>query len=231
VGGPIRKNKIFFFNSYEGRRAREVASLNSLVLSDAQRASITNPVILKIADLIPKSNYTDPANGLPRFVGTAPRRRTLNQETLRLDDYIGEKDVLFGTFIANRDERTEPTLQNNTLPGFGDSRPAQRYLFSIGENHTFSPTVTNTFRAGLNRVHILFIQDFSKTPQDFGMTSASAVFPQINVPGSFEFGGINGFPQGRGDTTFQYNDTVAWVHGRHAFKFGGEFRRFRNNVL
>src|SRR5262249_2668385 len=39
------------------------------------------------------------------------------------------------------------------------------------------------------------------------------------------------FPQGRGDTTFQYNDTVAWIHGRHAFKFGGEFRRFRNNNL
>src|SRR5205823_6325375 len=95
----------------------------------------------------------------------------------------------------------------------------------------FSPTVTNTFRAGLNRVHILFIQDFNSTPQDFGMASPSGVFPQINVPGSFEFGGINGFPQGRGDTTFQYNDTLAWIHGRHAFKFGGEFRRFRNNNL
>src|SRR5213592_139785 len=47
LGGPIRRNKTFFFTSYEGRRAREVASLNSLVLSDAQRASITNPVILK----------------------------------------------------------------------------------------------------------------------------------------------------------------------------------------
>src|SRR5215471_16705260 len=107
VGGPIRKNRTFFFNSYEGRRAREVASLNSLVLSDAQRASITNPVVQKIAALIPASNYTDPANGLPRYIGTAPRRRTLNQETLRIDNYFGDKDSLFGTFIANRDERTE----------------------------------------------------------------------------------------------------------------------------
>jgi outer membrane receptor protein involved in Fe transport len=57
--------------------------------------------------------------------------------------------------------------------------------------------------------------------------------PQIEVgtagSGNPWFGGINGFPQGRGDTTFQYSDTVAWTRGRHSIKVGGEFRRFRNN--
>src|SRR5215510_3278410 len=225
VGGPVIRNRTFFFTSYEGRRAREVASLNSLVLTATQRASVANPVIGQLADLIAKPND---ASG-SRFIGTAPRQRTLNQFTGRIDHNFGNRDAVHGTFISNRDERTEPTLQGSTLPGFGDTRPAKRYLLSIGETHIFSPTVTNDFRAGLNRVRIDFIADFTVAPANYGIDSPAAVFPQITVPGNFTFGGINGFPQGRGDTTFQYSDTLSWVRGKHSFRFGGEFRRFRNN--
>ena len=46
---------------------------------------------------------------------------------------------------------------------------------------------------------------------------------------SLVFGGISGFPQGRGDTTYQYDDTLSWVHGKHSIRCGVEFRRFDNN--
>ena len=176
VGGPVIRNRTFFFTSYEGRRAREVASLNSLVLTATQRASITNPVIGKLADLIAKPND---ASG-SRFIGTAPRRRTLNQFTGRIDHNFGNSDALHGTFISNRDERTEPTLQGSTLPGFGDTRPAKRYLLAIGETHIFSPTVTNDFRAGLNRVRIDFIADFTVVPADYGIIPRSNLSPNHN---------------------------------------------------
>ena len=42
------------------------------------------------------------------------------------------------------------------------------------------------------------------------------------------FGGPSGFPQGRIDTTFVLSDTVSYLRGRHAFKIGGEYRRFHN---
>lgn len=225
AGGPVVRNRTFFFTSYEGRRAREVASLNTLVLTDAQRTSIRDPVILKLLELIPGPNDVTGS----RFIGSAPRQRTLNQFSGRIDHTFGSRDSLFGTFISNRDERTEPTLQANNLPGFGDRRPAKRYLLSVGETHVFSPNMTNEFRAGLNRVRIDFVQEMKAAPQQYGISSPSSVFPQINVPGAFTFGGINNFPQGRGDTTFQYSDTLSWLHGRHSMKFGGEFRRFRNN--
>jgi Carboxypeptidase regulatory-like domain/TonB dependent receptor-like, beta-barrel len=229
VGGPIIKNRTFFFNSYEGRRGREVATLNTVVPTPAQRAAATNPVIQKLLGLVPTAND---ATGT-RFVGSAARQRTLNQETGRIDHMFNDKNFLFGSFIINRDERTEPTLQSNNLPGYGDRRPAKRYLIAIGYTHVFSPSITNDFHAGLNRVRIDFQQAFLGNPSEYGMTSPSAVMPQIEVgnagSGNPWFGGITGFPQGRGDTTFQYSDTVAWIRGRHSIKFGAELRRFRNN--
>jgi hypothetical protein len=225
VGGPIRRNRTFFFTSYEGRQGREVASLKTQVPTPAQRATVTNPVILKLLGIVPLAN--DPTGTF--FVGSAPRKRILNQFTGRFDHNFSDKNFLFGNFISNRDERTEPTLQSNNLPGFGDTRPAKRYLLSLGYTHVFSPMITNELRAGLNRVSIVFTPDDKANPADFGIASPSSVFPNINVPGSLRFGGIDGFPQGRGDTTFQYSDSLSWVRGKHALKFGADFRRFRNN--
>jgi hypothetical protein len=229
IGGPVIKNRTFFFHSYEGRQGREVATLNAPVPTDAQRASATNPVVRNLLGLIPAAN--DPTGGF--LQGSAPRKRELNQFTGRIDHSLSQKDTLFGTFIINRDSRTEPTLQGNNLPGYGDSRPAKRGLLAIGYTRVIVPTVTNEFRAGLNRVRIDFNQVFAGKPSDVGMTSPSTVFPQVVIAGGGgggpAFGGISGFPQGRGDTTFQYNDTLAWIKGRHSIKVGAEFRRFRNN--
>jgi hypothetical protein len=229
VGGPIIKNKTFFFHSYEGRRGREVATLNTVVPTPEQRAAVTSPVIQKLLGLIPAAND---ATGT-HFVGSNARQRTLNQETGRIDHDFNTKNFLFGSFIINRDERTEPTLQGNNLPGYGDARPAKRALVALGYIHVFTPSITNEFHAGLNRVFITFAGVFNGNPADYAMTSPSPVMPEIEVgnsgTGNPWFGGITGFPQGRGDTTFSYSDTLAWIKGRHSIKFGGEYRRFRNN--
>jgi hypothetical protein len=225
LGGPIVKDKTFFFHSYEGRQGREITTLNTQVPTDAERASVTNPIIQKLLELVPHANSGN------RFLGIAPRKRGLNQFTGRIDHNFSSKDMVFGNFISNRDSRTEPTLQMNILPGFGDFRPAERYLFALGYTHIFGPTLTNEVRAGVNRVHIQFIPDvFGKyNPLDFGMATGSSILPNIDVSGVMRFGGIDMFPQGRGDTSYQYTDTLSWIHGSHSFKFGGEFRRFQNN--
>ncbi|HXK01820.1 MAG TPA: carboxypeptidase-like regulatory domain-containing protein, partial [Verrucomicrobiae bacterium] len=98
VGGPIIKNKLFFFNSYEGRRGREVATINTVVPTPAQRSTVTNPVIQNLLGLIPAANDSTGTH----YVGTAARQRTLNQETGRIDYNLNEKNFLFGSFIINR---------------------------------------------------------------------------------------------------------------------------------
>jgi hypothetical protein len=225
VGGPIKRNKTFFFTSYEGREGREVATIKTQVPSEAQRAGVTNPVIQKLLGIVPRAND---ATGT-FVIASAPRKRELNQFSGRIDHNFSPKHFLYGTFLSNRDSRSEPTLQGNNLPGFGDFRPAKRELLALAYTTVISPAMTNELRAGLNRVSIQFAQDDKANPADFGISSPAAVFPNFNVPGALRFGGIDGFPQGRGDTTFQYSDTLGWVRGRHAMKFGVDFRRFRNN--
>ena len=68
-------------------------------------------------------------------LGSTPRNRKLNQFTGRIDHNITPNDVLFGSFISNHDQRTEPTLQSNNLHGYGDFRPATRYLVALGYTH------------------------------------------------------------------------------------------------
>ena len=58
----------------------------------------------------------------------------------------------------------------------------------------------------------------------------NAGLPQISISGTgMNLGGPGGFPQGRGDTTAVFSDTLSYIRGKHSFKFGGEFRRFYNN--
>ena len=54
LGGPIWRGRTFFFGSYEGFRQRQGLDMNSLVLSDEQRAAATNPIVRQLIPLIPQ---------------------------------------------------------------------------------------------------------------------------------------------------------------------------------
>src|SRR5262249_32514505 len=146
---------------------------------------------------------------------------------------LGKNDRLHGYYAFQRDERGEPTLQGNTLPGFGDTRMSHRQILTLNETHTFGPNVVNEARLGFNRIHITFSPNAQMNPADFGINigvNETLGLPQINIAGAnFNIGGPAGFPQGRGDTTAVVSDTLSYLHGRHSFKFGGELRRFYNN--
>src|SRR5260370_42086122 len=75
VGGPIIKNRTFFFTSYEGREGHQVASLKTLVPTDAQRARVTNPLIPQLLSLVPRAN--DPTGG--SFLRPPPPHAPHNQ--------------------------------------------------------------------------------------------------------------------------------------------------------
>jgi hypothetical protein len=226
-GGAIIKNKLFVFLSYEQLRQRQGVSLSETVLTAAQRSqalATSSPAVQALLPLIPLAN-----SGTNQFAGSASAPVNIEQGTTNVSYLLNAAHRLNFYYAVQRDQRNEPpTTDGNSFPGGGDQRNGTRQLLTFNEDWTISPTLTNEFRAGANRIHIVFAADNTDSAPAFGINSgvtAPIGLPQINIAGAFTFGGIAGFPQGRGDNVGTFSDTLSWVHGKHIIKFGGEFRR------
>ena len=227
-GGPIRKDKTFIFLSYEGLIQRQSVPLTSTVLSPAQRAQVTDPIVQKLLPLIPLPNSAG-----NQFISSAIAPVDIHQGTANFTQEFSRSNRFNAYYAMQHDLRSEPpSTQNNTLPGFGDQREGWRQLLTLNDTNTFSPTLVNEARAGFNRIHIVFAAQNTLNAADFGMNTgvnAAIGLPQIAIPSLtapiLEFGGINNFPQGRGDNTITLSDTLSWVNGNHNVKFGPSYYR------
>jgi hypothetical protein len=230
LGGPIVKNKMFFFGSYEGLRHTQAVDLNSGTLSDAQRAAVTDPVAKKLLQYIPVANDS---TGL-RVIGSEIAPVTNDQTTGDVRTNLRQNDDLHVYYAFQRDGRHEPNAQGNTVPGFGDSRGGHRQVLTVNESHVFSQALVNEVRAGYNRISISFNPttqvDTAALGINVGQTQNPVALPQITISGpGLNFGGPAGFPSAREVTTTQIGDTATYLHGNQIIKFGGEFRRVKHN--
>jgi hypothetical protein len=233
LGGPILRNRTFFFVSYEGLRHRQGLNLNSLVLSDTERASVTDPVISKLIKLIPRANFID-SSGSSRFVGSATAPVNTHHWTIDIVHNLTTVDRVHGYYANQHRTFIEPSRQGNTLPGFGDVNDSLRQVLTFSETHIFGPKTVNELRFGFNRISATDRPNAQLNPADFGILNSinePIGLPQIGVAGNgLNFGGPSGLPQARGDTTFVVADVLIALFGRHSLKFGGEFRQFLNNL-
>src|SRR5581483_2270659 len=230
LGGPIVKNRMFFFGSYEGLRHTQAVDLNSGTLSDAQRAAVTDPTARNLLQYIPKANDS---SGL-RVIGSEIAPVHNDQTTGDVRTNLRQNDDLHVYYAFQADFRHEPNAQGNTVPGFGDNRGGHRQVLTVNETHVVSSALVNEVRGGFNRISISFnpsLQvDTNALGINLGQTTMPVALPQITITGpGLNFGGPAGFPSAREVTTGAFGDTATYLHGNQVIKFGGELRRVHHN--
>jgi hypothetical protein len=230
IGGPLWRDKAFFFASYEALRQHQGLLVTTTVLQNSDVAGVTDPISKQLLQYIPAANI-----GTNVFTGSINGPVNIDQGTIDLLYLMTPKDTIHGFYANQHDIRTEPTTQGNTLPGFGDHRPAIRQIATINETHLFSPNLVNELRLGFNRVHVEFINNFTTNPTTLGFNNypsgakPTGGIPFIQIAGtSIAIGGPGGFPSGRFDTLGALSDTATYTRGKHSVKTGLELRRSLN---
>ena len=230
IGGPLIRNRTFFFAAYEGIRQRQHLDLNSLVLSDAERAAVRAPLVAALLPYIPAANSVD-AQGTSRFgVGSALAPFDADQGSVDVTD--APSGGCTGYYWYNRDQRSEPTLQGNTVPGFGDIRRRRRHVLTANETRILSPTLVNEARFGFARNNGAAAPATLLNPARLGFAigvDEPVGLPQIAVGGGLNFGGPANFLTSRIGTTFTVSDTLSHQRREHAVKFGGEYHWYTND--
>jgi hypothetical protein len=241
LGGPLIKNKVFFFANYEGDRTH-VTLFNALnhTLSAAARAQFVpamQPVLAQFAPIpagcnaIPAPaqcvgtgstmlNFPDPnpALGSDMIYDPAVLPNILREDTgsVRLDYNVSQKDRVFFRYNIN-DSNTLYTYGMNE----GQVSPQQlrTQLAKIDETHTFTSTLLNEFSVAINR---FYSNTNSDTPTP--LAGFAGFFTDMgSLPGPNTFNQVTPFAD------LEIFDNVSKTIGRHTLHFGTQIRFNRNN--
>src|SRR6202521_3215761 len=255
-GGPIRRDKTFFFGYYEGFRNRQGETVAATVPSLDERQgkfpqplfnfSTGQPVLVPNGQL----NSIDPVaeNILPFFpkpndgTNTFRSTQTLSQNNdqfgLRLDHYLSHADTLNFRYMYSAGPTTDPLSPvGANVPGFPVGEYDRGQNFVAQETHVFSPTTIGVARFSYLRNKFLLDQHLNhQSPSQLGFqyqpTLASAAGPPfIQVSGYSSVGDPITGPRNTFQNTFDLSGSLSWIHGRHELKFGGGYRRDQINAL
>jgi hypothetical protein len=139
----------------------------------------------------------------------------------KVDHKLSDQDQLSGYLLLQNALQGDSISGGETTIGPRYTNPGRGVDVGLTWNHTFSPSLLNTFRASYLRHR----SDFpSAGPEYDTMPAIATAFDSLNVG----FGMYSGLPQFFTDTQFQYQDHLTFTRGKHSFKAGAEYRRTRN---
>jgi hypothetical protein len=168
-----------------------------------------------------------------KFVFAGVQSAPENFGTIRVDYTIGKNDTLFGTFLRDPANYTQPDSFDDT----GSVSSTSRTTIALEENHTFGSNFVNAARVGFNRdnVHNTFTPT-AINPLSADNTTVDAIpgqtAPRLSIKSGFTdfFGGTNsGSRYLHVWNSYQYYDDAIWTRGNHTIKIGGGAERIDYN--
>src|SRR3954454_7396396 len=237
IGGPVVRNRTFFFANYEGLRqsltTTGIATVPTQAARDGHLASgdiAIDSLVQRYLGLFALPNGAIAGNtGLYRFPSTAVVPENLL--AMRLDHTISARDNLHGTYWIDGGSTTQPDSLN-VIVNRNDTR---RQVGTIEETHLSGSRFANTVRLGVNRVvagTLHTAPGLNPLGNDPALGPAPGLYaPVIQVAGLTTFGGgLNG--TSFGDywfTTWQTYDDAFWSAGKHSLKAGFAFERIASD--
>lgn len=249
IGGPILRNKTFFFFNYEGFRQAQGVSIQSTVLSPNARTGLVtctsgatcnnglqqlkvDPAVPPFLTLFPSPNAGVSGNtGLYSFLTTQTTNEDLS--TIHLDHNFSQSDSLHGTLLYDT-ASLDSADQTNTLY---DEAVSRRTTAAVEEVHIFSPRLTNSFRAGYNRS--VAVAPNLKAVLNPAVNNPALAYYSGRNTGQLIVSGLTTVQGGSGavgTNAYHYNsyqlyDDATYVIGKHTITFGGAIEYDQNNSL
>lgn len=213
IGGPIIRDRTFFFVNYEGfRQQLGGVPQTGFVPSPAFRAqaAAAQPSLAFIVNAYPQGQAPTSDPNVYSYTGVVPSPNHENAGMVRLDHRFGSKDSSYVRY--NIDDGASTSALNALSQGITVTSRTQNFV--LEETHIFSPRTVNETQIGFNRNTYLQAQQ-TGLPFNFSITG----FTSLNENYSKEQVGQSA----------SVNDTVTWTKGDHTLKFGAELKLPRFN--
>jgi hypothetical protein len=244
LGGPIRKDKLFLFANYEGYRQNLGVTDVTYVPDNNARNGIVpgvaspiviSPTVAGLLNLWPVQNGPEVGGGIAEAFSSPTQHIREDFGTARFDANLTPNDLLFGVFTIDDSIAASPSANPFSLV----NESLREQVWSVQEQHVFSPRLLNTARAGFSRANFYFLGSVPSTIQAVtptflpGKPTGAVVIAgstASNGASSITTAGVNvGSNNGTTRNLFTFDDHIFYTRGRQQIEAGGWVQLFESN--
>lgn len=249
LGGPIKKDKMFFFVNYEGVRQLLGQTVLARVPDANARQGVVpcnvapdlpcnpngtatvpvNPASQAILNLYPTvgPGSTELGDGIAQVIRTGSQPANEDYVTTRWDYHLSQNDAIFARYVFDNGSLRDPFASPNGL--YPEQSKGRNQYLTIGYQKLFSSSVLNNARFSFVRTNMRAFTTVSNPAlQFFSFYGEKRQDGDIIVPGISAIGPSPFTPNFEVQNTFSAGDDVFWTRGKHTFEFGLEFRRLQS---